>query len=53
MNHKKTADEALQRLIEGNQRYLQGEPDSGGDACTTLAENITTHVNRNPQEEAD
>jgi carbonic anhydrase len=33
-----TADEALQRLIEGNQRFRRGEPRRSGIAPETLAE---------------
>ncbi len=38
MNHDLTADEALQRLIEGNQRFQRGEPHLSGVARETLAE---------------
>ena len=38
MNHNLTADEALQRLIEGNQRFQRGEPHVSGVARETLAE---------------
>jgi carbonic anhydrase len=38
MNHNLTADEALQRLIEGNQRFQRGEPHLSGVARETLAE---------------
>lgn len=38
MNHNMTADEALQRLIEGNQRFQRGEPHLSGVARETLAE---------------
>ncbi len=38
MNHNLTADEALQRLIEGNQRFARGEPHVSGVTRETLAE---------------
>jgi carbonic anhydrase len=40
MNRKKniSADEALQRLIDGNQRFLKGEPSLSGFPRETLAE---------------
>ncbi|MCL4181544.1 MAG: carbonic anhydrase [Verrucomicrobia bacterium] len=38
MNHKLTADEALQRLIEGNQCFLRGEPPLSGVPRETLEE---------------
>ncbi len=38
MNHNLTADEALQRLTEGNQRFQRGEPHLSGVARETLAE---------------
>ena len=38
MKHNISADEALQRLIEGNQRFQRGEPHSSGVARETLAE---------------
>ena len=38
MNHHMTEDEALQRLIEGNQRFQRGEPHLSGVARETLAE---------------
>ncbi len=38
MNQNLTADEALQRLIEGNQRFQRGEPHLSGVARETLAE---------------
>lgn len=38
MNHNMTADEALQRLIEGNERFQRGEPQVSGVARETLAE---------------
>ena len=38
MNHNLTADEALERLIEGNQRFQRGEPHLSGVARETLAE---------------
>lgn len=37
MNHHLTADEALQRLIEGNQRFQRGEPHLSGVTRETLA----------------
>ncbi len=38
MNHNMSADEALRRLIEGNQRFQRGEPHLSGVARETLAE---------------
>ncbi len=38
MNHNLTADEALQRVVDGNQRFQRGEPHSSGVARETLAE---------------
>ncbi|MCL4787202.1 MAG: carbonic anhydrase [Verrucomicrobia bacterium] len=38
MNHHLTADEALQRLIEGNERFQRGEPHLSGVARETLTE---------------
>lgn len=38
MNNNPTADEALQRLIEGNQRFQRGEPLLDGVSRETLAE---------------
>lgn len=38
MKNEITAEEALQRLIEGNHRFLRGEPHSNGVARETLAD---------------
>lgn len=38
MNHSLTADEALERLIEGNRRFQRGEPHWSGVGPETLAE---------------
>lgn len=38
MKHNVTADEALERLMEGNQRFLRGEPHLCGVARENLAE---------------